>query len=310
MAKNNSNLSDLQNYVIFQNGTEKAFDNEYWNNDKEGIYVDIIDDQALFSSKDKFDSGTGWPSFTSPIDKGVINEKSDNSYGMSRVEVRAKNSNIHLGHVFNDRPNDKSGMRYCINSASLRFIPKEAMKREGYEKYLEDFKDKDSIRYEKAVIAGGCFWGMEELFSELDGVVDVITGYTGGNTINPTYEVISTGKSNHAEAIEITFDSKQTSYDKVLRFFFKIHDPTTLNRQGNDVGTQYRSAIFYLNEKQKKIAEELINSANQSGVLPGKIVTTLEKFDKFYKAEKYHQKHLKKNPMVYTCHRVREEWMF
>ena len=116
--------------------------------------------------------------------------------------------------------------------------------------------------------------------------------------------------SNHAEAVEIIFDPKKTSYDKILRFFFKIHDPTALNKQGNDIGTQYRSAIFYLNEEQKKVADELINSANKSGVFPGRIVTMLEKFDIFYKAEEYHQDYLKKNPKGYTCHRVREDWIF
>lgn len=310
MVKSNSNLSDLQKHVIFENGTEKPFDNKYWNNDKEGIYVDIIDGQALFSSKDKFDSGTGWPSFTNPIDKEAVKEKSDYSHGMARVEARAKNSDIHLGHVFNDGPSDKGGMRYCINSASLRFIPKEEMKKAGYEKYLGYFDNQFNIQYEKAVIAGGCFWGMEELFSKLDGVVNVISGYTGGNIINPTYEVIIKGESNHAEAVEITFDSNLTSYEKLLRFFFKIHDPTKLDRQGNDVGTQYRSAIFYLNEKQKKTAEELINNANKSGVFPGGIITKLEKLDKFYKAEEYHQKYLRKNPAGYTCHTIREEWDF
>ncbi len=310
MAKSNYNLSELQKNIIFQNGTERAFDNEYWDNKQDGIYIDIIDSKALFSSKDKFDSGTGWPSFTGPIDTEAIKEKLDNSHSMIRTEVRAKDSDIHLGHVFNDGPKNKGGMRYCINSTSLKFIPKEDMKKEGYEKYLSSFEDKNSTQYQKAIIAGGCFWGMEELFSKLDGVVDVVNGYTGGKTVNPTYEIISTGMSNHAEAVEIIFDPKKTSYDKILRFFFKIHDPTALNKQGNDIGTQYRSAIFYLNEEQKKVADELINSANKSGVFPGRIVTMLEKFDIFYKAEEYHQDYLKKNPKGYTCHRVREDWIF
>ena len=307
IKSDSKNLTELQKYVIFANGTEKPFDNEYWDNKSDGIYVDIISRKPLFSSKDKFDSGTGWPSFTKPIKEKVIKEKSNNSYGMSRIEARSKDSEIHLGHIFNDGPKDKGGMRYCINSSSLKFIPKEDLKKEGYKKYLSIFKDH---QYQKAILAGGCFWGMEDLFTKLDGVIDVVNGYSGGNITNPTYEIISSGISNHAESIEITFDSKKISYEKILRFFFKIHDPTTLNKQGNDIGTQYRSAIFYLNEEQRQIANTLIDKVDKSGLFTRKIVTSLEKFDKFYKAEKYHQDYLNRNPGGYTCHRIREDWEF
>ncbi|MDA9817648.1 bifunctional methionine sulfoxide reductase B/A protein [Flavobacteriaceae bacterium] len=310
IKSNDKNLTDLQKHVIFENGTERAFDNEYWDNKSDGIYVDVVSGKALFSSKDKFDSGTGWPSFTRPIEEEVIKEKSDNSHGMIRIDVRSKYSDIHLGHVFNDGPKDKGGMRYCINSASLKFVPKEDLKKEGYEEYLNIFDDKSATQYQKAIIAGGCFWGMEDLFAKLDGVIDVVNGYTGGDVPNPTYEIISSGISNHAESIEITFDSEKISYENILRFFFKIHDPTTLNKQGNDVGTQYRSAIFYKNQEQQEIAKNLIYNANRSGVFPGRIATSLEKLDKFYKAENYHQDYLTKNPGGYTCHRIREDWEF
>jgi len=334
MAQNHSGskakLTATQKHVIFENGTEKPFDNEYWNNKSDGIYVDIISGEPLFSSQDKFDSGTGWPSFTQPITKKAVQEKLDSSYGMHRVEVRSGDSDIHLGHVFNDGPQDKGVMRYCINSASLRFIPKEQLTKEGYGQYLQIFESKENEeiseekhktaegknagnhnkKQQKAIIAGGCFWGMEDLFAKLEGVTDVVNGYTGGNIPNPTYEIITLGISNHAEAIEITFDASKISYDEIIRFFFKIHDPTTLNKQGNDVGTQYRSAIFYLNEEQKKIAENLIAKADKSGVFASKIVTTLEKFDKFYKAEEYHQDYLIKNPGGYSCHAIRKNIEF
>jgi methionine-R-sulfoxide reductase len=139
-VKNTKNLTDLQRHVVEENGTEPPFRNEYWNNKKEGIYVDAASGQPLFSSLDKYDSGTGWPSFTKPIEQGLVVEKSDISHGMRRVEVRSKDADSHLGHVFDDGPADKGGLRYCINSASLKFIPKESLKKEGYEEFERLFK--------------------------------------------------------------------------------------------------------------------------------------------------------------------------
>ncbi len=138
--KNLQNLTVLQKEITQQNGTEPAFANEYWNSHREGIYVDVASGQPLFSSKDKYDSGTGWPSFSRPIDKNSIIEKSDISHGMRRVEVRSRDADSHLGHVFNDGPSDKGGMRYCINSASLKFIPKESLEKEGYSEFSKELK--------------------------------------------------------------------------------------------------------------------------------------------------------------------------
>ena len=140
--KDLSQLTPFQKYVTQKNGTEPAFSNEYWNNKKDGIYVDIASGQPLFSSKDKYDSGTGWPSFTRPISQSLVVEKSDNSLGIKRVEVRSKDADSHLGHIFDDGPKDKGGMRYCINSASLRFIPKESLAEEGYKDFVKEFSDK------------------------------------------------------------------------------------------------------------------------------------------------------------------------
>jgi len=137
-VKNTKNLSTFQKYVI-KGGTEPAFNNEYWNNKKEGIYVDAASGEPLFSSNDKYDSGTGWPSFTKPINTKSVIEKSDNTYGITRVEVRSKDADSHLGHVFDDGPQDKGGSRYCINSASLRFVPKEKLEKEGYGEFLKEF---------------------------------------------------------------------------------------------------------------------------------------------------------------------------
>ncbi len=163
---------------------------------------------------------------------------------------------------------------------------------------------------EKTILAGGCFWGMEELFRNLDGVTGTEVGYSGGNIDNPDYKVVSSGLSGHAEAIEITFDPQKISYEKLLKFFFTIHDPTQLNRQENDVGSQYRSEIFYLNEVQKKTAEAVIAEGNASGVFKKPIVTKVTKAGKFWSAEKYHQDYLQKNPHGYSCHHARAEWKF
>ncbi|MEP6682369.1 MAG: peptide-methionine (S)-S-oxide reductase MsrA [Parafilimonas sp.] len=157
---------------------------------------------------------------------------------------------------------------------------------------------------EKAILAGGCFWGVEELIRKLDGVISTVVGYTGGDVKNATYR----NHGSHAEGIAITFDPDKLSYRKLLEFFFQIHDPTTRNRQGNDVGTSYRSAIFYLNDEQKKTAQDLINELNTSGKWPGKIVTEILPAGDFWNAEDEHQNYLQKNPYGYTCHYVRPDW--
>lgn len=158
---------------------------------------------------------------------------------------------------------------------------------------------------ETAILAGGCFWGMEDLIRKFEGVIETRVGYTGGSTPNPTYKEVKTGKSGHAEAIEIKFDPKKTSYEKILKFFFKIHDPTTLDRQGNDIGSQYRSAIFYNSPVQKQIAEKVMFEIQKTQVWKSPIVTRLEPLTRFYLAEDYHQDYLEKNPGGYTCHYVR-----
>jgi peptide-methionine (S)-S-oxide reductase len=162
---------------------------------------------------------------------------------------------------------------------------------------------------EKTVLAGGCFWGMEELFRQLKGVVDTQVGYTGGTFENPTYPDMRTGKTGHAESIEIAYDTDVTTFQRVLEFFFQIHDPTTPDRQGNDRGSQYRSAIFYKDDAQKQVAEEVIAAVNASGKWPGKVATQLVPATTFYLAEHYHQDYLQKNPGGYTCHWVRPDWV-
>ncbi|PZP55232.1 MAG: peptide-methionine (S)-S-oxide reductase [Micavibrio aeruginosavorus] len=162
---------------------------------------------------------------------------------------------------------------------------------------------------DKAILSGGCFWGMEDLIRKIPGVISTRVGYTGGDFPNPTYKDMTTGKTGHAESIEIMFDPATLAYEKLLRHFFQLHDPTTKNRQGNDIGTQYRSAIFYLKDEQKASAEKVIAAADLSGKWPGKIVTEVTSASEFYTAEDYHQDYLIKNPSGYTCHWVRPDWL-
>jgi peptide methionine sulfoxide reductase msrA/msrB len=332
-------LTSEQYQVTQQCGTEPPFHNAYWNNKEPGIYVDVVSGEPLFSSLDKFDSGTGWPSFISPLVPENVVERKDSSHGMARVEVRSQQGDSHLGHVFDDGPGP-TGLRYCINSASLRFVPADRLVEEGYPEYAalfasaakgssskvsntKDVSTKDaSTRVEgagasetrsgkataraTATLAGGCFWGMEDIIRDIPGVLDTEVGYTGGTLDAPTYEQVKTGRTGHAEAIQVNFDPAELTYKELLGWFFRMHDPTTRNRQGNDVGSQYRSAIFYHDEEQRRIAEEVKQRIAASGKWRNAIVTEIVPAGEFYPAEKYHQDYLKNNPGGYTCHWVRE----
>lgn len=302
-------LNPMQYRVTQECGTEPPFQNEYWNNHAAGIYVDVVSGAALFSSLDKFDSGTGWPSFTKPLSESAVSEKVDRSHGMVRTEVRSRLADSHLGHVFPDGPGPTK-TRYCINSAALKFIPLDQLAAAGYGEYLALFKEgSDSAtktENEVAILAGGCFWGVEELIRKLPGVIKTEVGYTGGSIANPTYERVSVGTTGHAESVRVEFDPKRLKYADLLRYFFRLHDPTTPNRQGNDRGTQYRSVVFYANEEQKNTALEVIREVNASGKWNSSVVTQVEAASKWYPAEEYHQDYLQKHPDGYTCHWVRE----
>ena len=296
-------------FEVTQNcGTEKAFENKYWDNKAEGIYVDIITGEPLFSSIDKYDSKTGWPSFTGVINKKSIIEAEDLSYNLKRTEVKTTTS--HLGHLFEDGPAEQGGLRYCINSASLRFIAKDKLVESGYGEYLRFFSNEPIDKLEFAYLAGGCFWGLEYLMSKAEGVISTRVGYCGGELSNPIYEQVSSGDTGHAETVEVQYDPAEITYREILKLFFAIHNPTTLNQQGNDKGTQYRSEIFYTNDIQRYAALDIIKLANESDVFAGAIVTNVSKFKHFYEAENYHQKYLEQNPAGYNCHFVRNNWKF
>ena len=272
-------LTPEEERVIINKGTEAPFSGKYYMNHDAGSYVCKRCNAPLYRSGDKFDSECGWPSFDDEI-KGAVKRTIDTDG--HRTEITCANCGAHLGHVFEGEGFTDKDVRHCVNSISLNFIP----------------EDK-AVKTEKAYFAGGCFWGTEHLMKSTPGVISTGVGYMGGHKSKPTYKEVCTGKTGHAETLEVEFDPAKTNFETLAKLFFEIHDPTQVDRQGPDVGDQYRSAVFYADDNQKQITEKLIGILKDKGY---KVVTQVAKADTFWIAEDYHQDYYDVTGKQPYCH--------
>ena len=273
---------DPESYRITQKaGTESPFCGTLLDNKEEGLYACVVCGLPLFSSAHKFDSGTGWPSFSREFDPDHVTRRRDTSHGMVRTEINCSRCGAHLGHVFDDGPRP-TRERHCLNSASLVF----------HEQGAELPPASRPLRQEVAYFAAGCFWGVEHYFQQGPGVVDAVSGYMQGHVERPTYRQVCTGTTGHAETVKVVFDPDRISYRRLLEAFFSMHDPTQLNRQGPDLGTQYRSGVWTVNEVQQREAEDFIRALAASGRYKRPIVTQVEPAQVFWPAEEYHQDYI------------------
>ena len=288
-AQNSSKYNKLnseEERVLINKGTETPFTGKYNNSTDDGTYICKQCDAPLYKSNDKFDSQCGWPSFDDEID-GAITKKMDSDG--RRTEILCANCGAHLGHVFIGEHYTDKNTRHCVNSISLNFQPLN----------LQSIQKETQKKTDTAFFAGGCFWGMEYYFENKKGVISTQVGYIGGHVDNPSYEQVCMHTTGHIEALEVVFNPSEISYEDLTKLFFEIHDPTQVDRQGPDIGEQYKSAIFYRDEEQKAIAEDLITILKSKDY---KVVTELILATPFWPAEDYHQKYYERNGNRPYCH--------
>ena len=267
-----SGLTFEEKHILKDKGTEAPFTGEYNEHFKAGIFICRACDNPLYESNTKFNSGCGWPSFDDEIE-GAITHYEDLSGGRVRTEICCKKCDGHLGHVFVGEQITAKDTRHCVNSLSIRF--------------------KSYSKLQRATFGAGCFWSVEKLFKATEGVYLTSVGYMGGDTDNPTYKEVCTGTTNHVEVVDLYFNAEKVSYFILLNLFWANHNPTTLNRQGFDNGTQYRSIVFYHNEQQLIEVEQSIKEQQENW--ENEIVTQVIDSSTFYRAEEYHQNYLNKN---------------
>jgi peptide methionine sulfoxide reductase msrA/msrB len=277
---NYKKLTPEESRVILNKGTEAPFIGEYTDNFEKGIYVCKQCEAPLYTSASKFHSGCGWPSFDDEIE-GAIKKILDADG--KRTEIVCAKCKGHLGHVFYGEGFTQKNTRHCVNSISMEFRA----------------EVQSSKKSEVAIFAGGCFWGVEYYFQHEKGVLKTEVGYTGGHKENPTYHEVCNHTTGHIEVLRVEFDPSVTNFEHLAKLFFEIHNPTQTNGQGNDIGEQYLSKIFYTNESQKETSIKLIHILEEKGM---KIATDLVPATKFWPAEIYHQQYYEKNGGTPYCH--------
>ena len=270
-------LTPAEERVIVHKGTEAPFSGAFADQHEAGVYRCKRCGAPLFPSDGKFDSRSGWPSFDRAL-PGAVREVRDADG--QRTEIVCASCDAHLGHVFRGEGFTAADTRHCVNSVSLDFEPAAAPRGEAF-------------------FAGGCFWGVEHLMEQAPGVVLAESGYMGGRTSSPTYEEVCRGDSGHAEAVRVVFDPTRTSYEVLARLFFEIHDPTQRDRQGPDVGLQYRSAVFVADDEQRRVVRALIAELEARGY---RVATRVEDAGAFWKAEAYHQDYYQRSGKAPYCH--------
>jgi len=275
-------LTSEEEQVILHKGTELPFSGKYYAFKEKGTYMCKRCGTALYLSSAKFDSGCGWPSFDQEI-PGAVKRQVDPD-GL-RTQISCASCGAHLGHVFIGEGFTAQNTRHCVNSISMNFVPA------------------DEKKTETAIFASGCFWGTQYYLQQAQGVLTTTVGFAGGPTANPTYEEVSSGASGHAEAVQVVFDPDQISYEELAKLFFETHDFTEVDRQGPDIGSQYRSEIFYKNEAQRQTAEKLSGILSAKGF---KVATRLSKAGLFWPAEDYHQNYYQKSGSQPYCHVYRK----
>jgi len=268
-----------EKHIILDKGTESPFTGKYDMQFEKGTYLCKQCNIPLYQSEDKFDSHCGWPSFDDEI-PGAVKRVPDADG--RRTEIVCANCGGHLGHVFIGENLTDKNTRHCVNSISINF---------------ESLIKKNKT--ERAIFASGCFWGTEYHLSKVDGVISTTVGYTGGTKDEPNYKEVCTGTTGHAEATEVIYDPSKVTYEELAKLFFETHDPSQVDRQGPDIGTQYRSGIFYINDEQKRVAEKLIATLNSKGV---NVATEVTKASTFWNAEDYHQDYYDHKGTTPYCH--------